>query len=106
MSDDAYSMLGERFKALSEPMRLKLIYALMDRERTVSELVGELGGSQANVSKHLGVLLDADLVDRRKQGLNSCYAIADRTVYEICDLVCGSIQERLQADLSSFVRPG
>ncbi len=103
MSEDAYSMLGERFKALSEPMRLTLIYALMDRERTVSELVGELGGSQADVSKHLIVLLDAGLVDRRKKGLNSCYAIADPTDFEICDLVCGSIQERLQADLSSFV---
>jgi DNA-binding transcriptional ArsR family regulator len=105
LSEDAYSMLGERFKALSEPMRLRLIYALMDRERTVSELVGELGGSQSNISRHLGVLLDAGLVVRRKQGLNSCYGIADLTVFEVCDLVCGSIQERLQADLSSFFRP-
>ena len=106
MSEDAYSMLGERFKALSEPMRLRLIYALMDRERTVSELVEETGSSQANVSKHLKVLLEVDLVERRKQGLNSCYGIADPTVFEACDLMCSSIQERLQADLSSFVRPG
>ncbi len=106
MSEDAYSMLGERFKALSEPMRLRLIYALMDRERTVTGLVEETGGSQANVSKHLGVLLEAGLVGRRKQGLNSCYAIADPTVSEVCDLVCGSIQERLQADLGNFFRSG
>ena len=106
MSEDAYSMLGERFKALSEPMRLRLIYALLDRERTVSELVEETGSSQANVSKHLKVLLEVDLVERRKQGLNSCYGIADPTVFEACDLMCSSIQERLQADLSSFVRPG
>ena len=106
MSDDAYSMLGERFKALSEPVRLRLIYALLARERTVSELVEETGGSQANVSKHLGVLLEAGLVGRRKQGLNSCYGIADPTVFEVCDLMCGSIQERLQADLSDIVRPG
>jgi DNA-binding transcriptional ArsR family regulator len=106
LSDDAYSMLGERFKALSEPMWLRLIYALMDRERTVSELVGELGGSQANVSKHLRVLLEVGLVERRKQGLNSCYGIADPSVFEACDIMCSSIQGRLQADLSSFVRPG
>src|SRR3712207_3491502 len=90
LSDDAYSMLGERFKALSEPMRLRLIYALMDRERTVSELVGELGGSQANVSKHLRVLLEVGLVERRKQGLNSCYGIADLSVFEACDIMCSS----------------
>ena len=106
LSNDAYSMLGARFKVLSEPMRLKLIYALMDRERTVSELVREIGGSQANVSKHLGVLLEAGLVGRRKQCLNSCSAIADPTVFEVCDLVFGSIQERLQADLGNFFQPG
>ena len=85
-------------------MRLRLVYALMDRERTVSELVEETGGSQANVSKHLGVLLEAGLVGRRKQGLNSRYSVADPTVFEVCDLVCGSIQERLRTDLGSFFR--
>ncbi len=95
-------MVAERFKVLSEPMRLKLLYALMDGEKTVSELVQETGGLQANVSKHLGVLLDAGVVGRRKQGLNAYYRIADKTVYELCDLVCGSIHDRLAADLDSF----
>ncbi len=106
LSDDTFGMLGERFKALSEPMRLRLIYALSDREKTVSELVEETGGSQANVSKHLRVLREAGFVGRRKQGLNSCYGITDPTVFEVCDLVCGSIQKRLRADLSNFVGPG
>ena len=87
-------------------MRLRSIYALMDRERTVSELVGEPGGSQANVSKHLRVLRDAGLLERRKEGLNSCYGIKDPSVFEARDIMCSSIQGRLQADLSSFVRPG
>ena len=104
IGDEALGMLGERFKALSEPMRLRLIYALMGRERTVSELVEETGGSQANISKHLRVLLEAGVVERSKQGLNSYYGIADPTVFEVCDLMCGSIQERLQVDLSSFPR--
>ena len=79
LSDDTFGMLGERFKALSEPMRLRLIYALSDHEET--------GGSQANVSRHLKVLLEAGFVGRRKQGLNSCYGIEDPTVFEVCDLV-------------------
>ncbi len=106
LGDDAYSMLGERFKALSEPMRLRLVYALMDRERTVSELVEETGGSQANVSRHLRVLLEAGFVGRRKQGLNACYGIADPTVFEACDLMCASIQESLQTELGGFFQRG
>ncbi len=102
LSEGVFEMIAQRFKALSEPMRLKLVYALMDGEKTVSELVRETGGLQANVSKHLGVLLDAGVVGRRKQGLNAYYRIADETVYELCDLVCGSIYERLAAELDSF----
>jgi DNA-binding transcriptional ArsR family regulator len=102
MSEGVLEMVAERFKVLSEPMRLKLLYALMDGEKTVSELVRETGSLQANVSKHLGVLLDAGVVGRRKQGLNAYYRIVDETVYELCDLVCGSIHDRLAADLDSF----
>ncbi|HZY64817.1 MAG: metalloregulator ArsR/SmtB family transcription factor [Actinomycetota bacterium] len=102
LSDEAFEMLGEQFKAFSEPMRLKLVYTLMDGEKTVSELVEETGGLQANVSKHLRMLLEAGIVERRKQGLNSYYSIADDSIFELCDLMCNSIQERLTADLKSF----
>ena len=102
LSEEAFEMLGEQFKAFSEPMRLKLVYALMDGEKTVSELVEETRGLQANVSKHLRMLLEAGIVERRKQGLNSYYNIASESVFELCDLMCNSIQERLEADLGSF----
>ncbi len=102
LSPEAFEIIGERFKAFSEPMRLRLIYALMDGEKTVSELVDETGALQANVSKHLRVLLDAGVLVRRKQGLNSFYAIADPSVFDLCDLMCRSIQDRLVAELISF----
>jgi len=102
LSEGALEMIAERFKVLSEPMRLKLLYALMGGERAVSELVEETGGLQANVSKHLGVLFEAGMVGRRKQGTSAYYRITDETVYELCDLVCGSIHDRLEADLGRF----
>ncbi len=102
LSEAALEKIAERFKVLSEPMRLKLLYALMDEEKSVSELVQETGGLQANVSKHLGLLLDSRVVGRRKQGLNSYYRITDESIFELCDLVCGSIHDRLAAELEDF----
>jgi ArsR family transcriptional regulator len=102
LSGAVLQKVSERFKALSEPMRLRLLYALMDGEKTVSELVRETGGLQANVSKHLSVLLDAGMLARRKQGTSTYYRIADESVFELCDLVCGSIYDRLAAELAEF----
>lgn len=102
LSEGALEMLADRFKVFSEPMRLRLLYALMDGEKSVSQLVSETGGLQANVSKHLGMLLDAGIVERRKQGLNAYYRITDEAVFELCDLVCGSIHGRLASDLDHF----
>ena len=102
LSEEALEMVAERFKVLSEPMRLRLLQALMDGEKTVSELVQQTGGLQANVSKHLGLLLDARMVGRRKQGLNAYYRITDESVFELCELVCGSIHDRLASELESL----
>lgn len=105
LSGAALEKVSERFKALSEPMRLRLIYALMDGEKTVSELVRETEGLQANVSKHLSVLLDAGVLGRRKEGTSAYYRIADESIFELCDLVCGSIHDRLAAELEEFSAP-
>ena len=102
LSEATLEKLAERFKALSEPMRLRLVYALMDGEKTVSQLVRETGALQANVSKHLGILLDAGILGRRKEGTSAYYRITDETVFELCDLVCGSIEDRLAAELRNF----
>ncbi|ABG04570.1 transcriptional regulator, ArsR family [Rubrobacter xylanophilus DSM 9941] len=104
LSDEGFEMVAEQFKVFAEPMRLKLVYALMEGEKRVSDLVEETGGLQANVSKHLGVLLDAGVVRRRKQGTSSYYSIADDTVYELCDLMCGSVERRLEVQLEGIAR--
>jgi DNA-binding transcriptional ArsR family regulator len=102
LSGTALDKVAERFKVLSEPTRLRLIYALMDSEKTVSELVRETEGLQANVSKHLSVLLEAGILARRKQGTSAYYRIADESIFELCDLVCGSIHDRLLAELDQL----
>ena len=106
LSPAALDKVAERFKALSEPTRLRLLYALMDGEKTVTELVRETGGVQANFSKHLSVLLDAGILARRKQGTSAYYRITDESIFDLCDLVCGSIHDRLVAELGELgVRP-
>jgi DNA-binding transcriptional ArsR family regulator len=102
LSGAALGMVAERFKVLSEPMRLRLLYALMNGEMSVSELVKETGSAQANVSKHLLVLLDAGILGRRKESTSSYYRIADESIFELCDLVCGSIHDRLLAELDEL----
>jgi DNA-binding transcriptional ArsR family regulator len=89
------SAIAERFKALGEPMRLLLLEALRDGECSVGELAERTGGGQANVSKHLQVLLQQGYVDRRKEGTTSWYRITDPQVFRMCELVCGGLEEEL-----------
>ena len=88
-------LIAQRFRCLAEPMRIALLDRLRDGEATVTELTQATGASQQNVSKHLGVLLSAGIVSRSKRGTSSLYAIADAGVYELCELVCGSIRRQV-----------
>lgn len=80
--------LADRFKALAEPNRLTILSILHAGERSVGDLVRQTGLGQANVSKHLDVLRRYGFVDRRRDGLNAFYRLADRDVFRICDLMC------------------
>lgn len=91
-------MIAARFRVLSEPTRLKLLNLLRERgEMSVGELVTETGYGQANVSKHLLVLLDAGMVARRREGTSARYRIADETIFALCELVCSGIEAQLAA---------
>ena len=67
-------------------------------------LADATGATQANVSKHLGLLCDAGMLSRRKDGMHVYYAIADRMVFDLCDLVCSRLQKDLERKAAHFQR--
>lgn len=97
LSEEALEMIAMRFRLLSDPMRLKILHTLGEKELNVTELIEATGGGQANISKHLGIMLDAGIVSRRKDGLNAFYSVADETIFELCETVCKRLEEQLAA---------
>ena len=96
LTDDLAELIAERFRALAEPTRLKLLDRLREGEATVLDLTAAVGTTQQNVSKHLALLKRAGLVARRKEGNYAYFRVADDAVYALCDAVCGSLQDRLE----------
>ncbi|MGZ8984648.1 MAG: ArsR/SmtB family transcription factor [Methylotenera sp.] len=107
LDDRALHYVALYFKALAEPMRLKVLTALQDGEKNVSQLTEISGGTQANVSKHLSLLAQHGLVKRESRGTCVYYSIADPSVFELCELVCGQIGNRmaLEADIKKIFIP-
>lgn len=104
LSADALALIAHRFAVLSEPMRLRLLHALFAGEKSVNELVALTGGTQANVSRHLQTLTQAHMLARRKAGLHVFYAIADPSIFELCELVCGSLEKQFTKQAGVFGR--
>ena len=102
LSDEAMELIARRFAVLAEPMRLKLVHALFEGEKSVNVLVAATGGTQANVSRHLQTLTHAHVLTRRKEGLQVFYAIADPSIFKLCDLVCGSLEKQLAEQAGVF----
>lgn len=103
LDDRALRDVASYFNALSVPMRLKIVNALRGGERNVTELTALTECTQANVSKHLAVLAQNGLVARTQRGTSAYYRIADPRIYQLCDLVCGQIGQRYEAQ--SYLRP-
>jgi len=97
MTAQSIDLVAERFRTLGEPMRLRLLETLRAGESSVGELVDRTGGGQANVSKHLQILLAGGLVARRKEGTTVLYSLADPSVFRLCDIVCGSVEAQAEA---------
>ena len=95
-------LIARRFRVIGEPMRIRILDRLRNGDPTVAELTESLGTSQQNVSKHLGVLHEAGILSRRKQGTHTIYAIADESVLGLCEQVCGGLQRQF-SDLAELV---
>jgi DNA-binding transcriptional ArsR family regulator len=99
-TQELVTRLASRFRALGDPTRLLLLVALETGEQCVGDLVSRVGGSQANVSKHLGVLRGVGLVTSRREGTNVYYSVDDAAALEVCRLMCGSLERQVNRDLA------
>jgi DNA-binding transcriptional ArsR family regulator len=96
LNPDAAELIARRFRALSDPTRLRILDYLRNHdEASVGELTEVLGTSQQNVSKHLSALHAEGFVSRRKRGTSSLYRITDPGVHEICDGISAGIESQL-----------
>lgn len=102
MTPEALALVAARFKVLAEPLRLRIIHELQGGEMSVSEITEAIESTQPNVSKHLKMLQDAGLIARRQEGNTVYCSIADKTVFELCDVVCSSLRQRLEAHAGAF----
>ncbi len=102
-SDELLHRIAEVLKAMADPTRLKILHSLHHGERCVSEILTVVGGSQANVSKHLSVLKRVGLVDCRRDGLNVFYRIIDEGVFTICRNVCDSLELRVDREHQAII---
>lgn len=105
LDDRALGHVAEYFRALSEPLRLKILNALRDKARNVGQLTELLESSQANVSKHLATLTRLGFIERTAQGTSAFYRIADPRIYQLCDLVCGQMAQRFASQAEMLGAP-
>ncbi|MFQ6065989.1 MAG: ArsR/SmtB family transcription factor [bacterium] len=94
MTDDkVYEVQAEYFKALSHPVRIKIMHYLKEGERCVCEIVPYLKEEQSNVSRHLAALKRAGILSSRKEGVSVYYRVEDESVYKILDLALRSVKK-------------
>lgn len=90
--------IADRLKALADATRLGILHALEHGERNVSDLLTEIGGSQANLSKHLARMRHAGIVAARREGTNVYYRVVDPAAFAICRTVCDALEARAERE--------
>lgn len=95
LEPDTLEAVADRFKVLAEPARLAVLNALRAEPLSVTSLIDETGLNQANLSKHLQLLYAYGFVGRQRRGSYVYYSLADRSVFELCDIMCGQLKRHV-----------
>lgn len=88
-------MIAAWLRIIAEPTRIRIMGLLNDGEATVQELTDRLATTHQNVSKHLGMLHQAGIVSRRKDGNCVRYALVDWTGWWLVQQIAASVTARL-----------
>jgi len=96
MTPEMLELVAQRFRLLSDPMRLRILHELQQGELSVSQLVERTQASQPNISKHLASLKSLDMVKRRQEGNMAYFSISAPYIFGLCDTVCNSMRSELE----------
>lgn len=94
--DGVFNAAAELFSLLATPIRLRIISALCQGEKNVSQLLSEIDTTQPNMSQHLATLYRAGVLGRRRDSTQIYYRIENQQAAGICRAVC--LQVAMQAD--------
>jgi len=90
-----YESQAEIAKTLAHPLRMAILHHLRGGEKTVSELTETLGASQSNISQHLALMRQRQIVKTRKEGATVYYRVASPKISQACDMVREVLLEQL-----------
>ena len=93
---DLVTQVADRFRAMGDENRLRILARLEQAPANVTTLSHELAIKQASASKHLALLRQAGLVTFDRQGTQTVYHISDGTVKNLCQLVCQGVLDHVR----------
>ena len=86
MTQPIYQVKAEFFKVLGHPARIRVLEVLRDGERSVGELIPEVGLEASHLSQQLGLLRRAGILTSRKEGASVLYSVTDRRIFELLEV--------------------
>ena len=96
--DAVFESAAELFTVLSTPIRLKIISAVCEHEKNVSELLAEIDTTQPNMSQHLSTLYRSGVLAKRREGTQIYYRLQSERVAMLCRAVCTQVAIELDPD--------
>ena len=96
--DRVFESAAELFAVLATPVRLKIISAVCQREKNVSELLAEIDTTQPNMSQHLAMLYRSGVLAKRRDGTQIYYRLQSERVATLCRAVCTQVAMELDGD--------
>lgn len=94
--EEIYQLHADICQALSDPKRILILYELKEGRKSVGQLAVDLNLKQANLSQHLMVLREREMVKTQREGAVIFYSLANLKVIEALDLLREVLAEKLQ----------
>ncbi|AOU99270.1 transcriptional regulator [Acidihalobacter yilgarnensis] len=85
--DEDIDRASRSLKAMSHPLRLKILCTLGDQEISVQDIVDSVGTSQSNISQHLAILRDKGILASRKDANKVFYRVSDRRTLRLIGMM-------------------